>query len=469
MKLFGLTISRADSEEKAIAPVYSTPESRAGWWPLISESFSGAWQRNVSLDRTLVLSYHAVYACMTLIAGDISKLRVKLMEMQQNGIWQETTNPVYSGVLRKPNHYQTRIQFWESWILSKLINGNTYALKRRNQRGFVSALYILDPAKVRPLVSPMGDVFYEIKDDSLSANQSTVTVPDREIIHDRFNCLFNPLCGVSPIYANGLAALQGIRTQESSEKFFANNSNPGGILTAPGKISADTVAHLKEQWNRNYTGDNAGKVAILGDGLKFERMSITATDSQLIEQLKWTAEVVCATYHVPPFMIGVGPLPSFSNIEALNQQYYSQALQTLIKAAQLCLKEGLALPDTLGVHFDLEELLMMDTATKTKTIKDAISAGVLSPNEGRAKFNMMPVQGGDTPYMQQQNYSLAALDERDKAGPPLATPATTTAPPPRSADESLENKHDDNGDSKALSTRKWEEKLYNRVRYGLPA
>jgi HK97 family phage portal protein len=430
---------------------YGTPESAAGgWYPIVREPFGGAWQRNIWEDRTSVLSYHAVYACMTLIAGDISKLGVNLIRRVGN-VNEPIDHPNYSGVISKPNHYQTRNQFWENWILSKLISGNTFALKRRNLRGFVSALYILDPWRVRPLVSDQGDVFYEIWDDRLNnVNNTRITVPDREIIHDRMNCIFHPLCGVSPIFANALPALQGIRTLENSKQFFENHSNPGGILTAPGKISRDTVEHLKSQWDSNYTGLNQGKVAILGDGLKFERMAITAVDAQLIEQLKWSAEIVCSTYHVPPYMIGVGNAPSYgSNVQALNQQYYSQALQVLIEAAEICMNEGLSLPPDLGTQFDIDALLRMDTATKMSTVKDGISAGVLAPNEARAQFDLKPVKGGDTPYLQQQNFSLAALDERDKNMPPPTTPGT-------------EPNNDDNSNKAAeLST------LQKRIRNGV--
>ena len=78
----------------------------------------------------------------------------------------------------------------------------------------------------------------------------------------------------------------------------------------------------------------------------------------------------------------------------------------------------------------------MDTATKTKAAADAIGAGALSPNEARKKyFGLGSVKGGDTPYMQQQNYSLAALDERDKhapfaPAPPPPAPAALPAPAP---------------------------------------
>ena len=73
------------------------------------------------------------------------------------------------------------------------------------------------------------------------------------------------------------------------------------------------------------------EVAVVGDGLKYEAMRAKAVDSQLIEQLKWTAEVICSVYHVPPYKIGVGTLPSYNNVQALNTEYYSQCLQKHIE------------------------------------------------------------------------------------------------------------------------------------------
>ncbi|MNU03698.1 Phage portal protein [compost metagenome] len=73
-----------------------------------------------------------------------------------------------------------------------------------------------------------------------------MVVPAREIIHDTMICLFHPLVGVSPIYACGLAAMQGMAIQDQSAQFFANGSKPSGILTAPKSISDETAQRLKE-------------------------------------------------------------------------------------------------------------------------------------------------------------------------------------------------------------------------------
>jgi HK97 family phage portal protein len=404
-----------------------------GWWPIVRESYAGAWQQNVEVNNDRVMANWAVFACMTLISGDIGKLRLKLVEKDEDDIWTATQSAAFSPVLRKPNHFQTRQKFIEQWITSKLSHGNTYVLKERDQRGVVVRMYVLDPTRVRPLVAPNGDVYYQLQDDDISRlPESIPAAPASEIIHDTMICLFHPLVGISPIYACGLAAMQGQNILENSTRFFGNSSQPGGVLTAPGQIADDTAKRLKEHWERNYTGANAGRIAVLGDGLKYEAMSVTATDAQLIEQLKLSAQVISACFHVPAWKIGVAPLPAGQKIEDLNQIYYSDCLQSLIESVEASLDEGLGLSAVtgreLGVEFDLDDLLRMDTGTLTTALRDQVGAGITAPNEARARVNLPPVEGGATPYLQQQNYSLAALAKRDAREDPFAAPKSEAPP-----------------------------------------
>jgi HK97 family phage portal protein len=411
--------------------------SSSWWWPRIREPYTGAWQRNDEWTADTVLAYHAVYACVTLVSSDIGKLRPRVVVSDANDIWTETVSPVYSPVLRRPNRYQNHIQFKEWYITSKLVHGNAYVLKERAQRGAVVALYPLDPCRVRILVSPDGSVFYSLAADNLAGlEQGSVEVPASEIIHDRMNCLWHPLVGVSPLFAAGLAAAEGLKIQRNAATFFGNASQPGGILSAPGAISDSTAQRLKDYWVENFTGDNSGAVAVVGDGLKFEPMRASAADSQMIEQLKWTAEVVCSCFRVPAHKVGVGPAPSANNVEALDQQYYSQCLQILIEQFEACMDEGLGLDvpiegQRMGVELDLDGLLRMDTQTMVATLADGVNRGLMTPNEARKKINSKPLIGGDTIYLQQQQYSIEALHERDQdrpfAKPPPGAPGASGA------------------------------------------
>lgn len=431
MRLFGYEISVGALLLKAlpVGVVNTLPNSmtNGGWFPIIREPYTFAWQRNQELRGQTILSYHAVYSCVKLIASDISKCRLRLVEQTESMIWREVERASpYWPVLKKPNRYQNRIKFVESWVVSKLLHGNTYVLKERDARGVVTNLYVLDPSRVRPQVAPDGSVYYTLYQDNLTGiDDKTVSVPASEIIHDVMVPLYHPLCGVSPLTACGIAAWQGLTIQNSSTEFFANGTRPGGILTAPGMINDITATRIKDHWETNYAGNNFGKVAVLGDGLKYEAMSVNAVDSQLIEQLKWTAEVVCSAFNVPAYKIGVGQMPAYNNIEALDRQYYSQCLQSIFECIELGLDEGLGLTDVpdrvYGTEFDLDDLLRMDTKTLIEAEAKAVQAGIKAPDESRLRLNLPPVPGGATPYMQQQNYSLAALDQRDRGDDPFGS------------------------------------------------
>jgi len=420
----------------------SQPSDRGSWWfPIIGEPFTGAWQRNMEARPENMLSFHAVYACVDRIASDIAKCRLRLVEEDSNGIWTEVAAPAFSPVIRKPNHYQTRIQFFEAWMFSKLMAGNAYILKERDARSVVIALYVLDPTRVRLLVAPEGGVYYELSVDNLSGIATDkVTVPATEIIHDMMTLKFHPLCGLSPMSPAALAAIHGINIQRTSTRFFANSARPSGILSAPGKISKETEERLKVTYESAFSGQNSGKVAVVGDGLKFETMQMDFVDAQLIEQLGISAKMVCSSFGVPPHMVQVGDPPSYNNMEWLNQQYYSQTLQKHFESIELLLDEGLGLVDVdghnYGTWFDLDDLLRMDDKTLIETEANAVKAGIKSPNEARARLNLVPTPGGKGPYLQQQNYSLEALAKRDAQADPFAPakpptpPAPPTPPPP---------------------------------------
>ncbi len=449
MNVFGLSITRTKA---AVAPMgsesglYASVGSRGGWWPLVRESFTGAWQRNITLATENVLTFAAVYACVTLISSDIGKLRVKLVKQDRDGIWDEVeTNSPFWPVLRKPNRYQTRIQFFEYWMLSKLIHGNAYILKQRDQRGIVVAMYVLDPTRVRPMVAPDGSVFYQLSQDNIAQVDSERTVvPASEIIHDRMATLYHPLCGVSPISACGLAAVQGLRAQEHSTTFFQNGARPGGILTGPTFINEEQASQLQQRWEENYAGNNAGKVAVLTGGLTYTPLNmVSAVDAQFIEQLKWTAENVCTAFRVPGYKVGVGPLPSYNNVEALDQQYYGQCLQEHFESIEILLDEGLGLTtadtrEPIGTEFELDDLMRMDSATLVATLDSG--KNIYTPNEQRKRLNLPPVTGGDDVLRQQQDFSLEALAKRDAQADPFAP---QTAPAPTGAQPSDDDDPDD--------------------------
>ena len=145
--------------------------------------------------------------------------------------------PAFTPVIRKPNHYQNRIQFFESWMLSKLMSGNTYILKERDARDVVVRLYVLDPTYVKPLVAPDGGVLYELSKDNLSGIDDDKC--DRARVRNDPRHDDAQVSSSVRLVADGTGRA-GRRTrpqiQRMSTQFFANAAKPSGALTAPADI-----------------------------------------------------------------------------------------------------------------------------------------------------------------------------------------------------------------------------------------
>lgn len=430
MKIFGFEITR----QKAAVPAMSVDNSR-GWVRLAGEPWGGAWQANIRPDsEPTLLAFAAVYGCVTGIARDVAKLAFRAVQETPDGICEPLpkSSPL-TAFFRRPNHFQNRIQFVENWVVSKLTTGNTVAIKERDGRRMVRGLYILDWSRVTPLVAEDGEVFYRLNSDRFAGLREAIIVPADEIVHDRYCPLWHPLLGVSPLYAAGMSATMGNKITANSATFFANMARPSGMLYSDQPIDEQTAARMKKQWQEQYGGEKIGDIAVGSNGLKYLPIMMSSEDAQLIEQLKWTAGDVAAAFHYPLYKLG-GAIPQGAKVEDLNQAYYSECLQPIIECLELSLTEGLELPDGIEAEADLDGLLRMDQASAAEAEEKLVGGGIKKPNEARKRFNLAPVAGGDTPYLQQQNYSLAALAKRDAQDDPFGTEKPAPATPPAAND-----------------------------------
>lgn len=403
---------------------HSSVNSGGGWIPLFGNGFHANFQTSERLSDVEIVAHHTVFTCISLISQDIGKMPI-LLKKKEDGVWVEQEVSKDLRVLEKPNGYQTWQQFGEQWTISLLMRGNAYIFKHRDIfTGKTGGLTILNPDRVKPLISDKGEVFYQLSLDDLTRSSDEI-VPASEIIHDRINCFYHPLVGLSPISACAMAAGHGLDIQKSQRTHFKNNSRPGGVLSAPGPISKEAADRVKKQWNENYSGENAGCTAVVGDGLKFEPIAISAADSQLIEQLKMTTEIICSVFHVPAFKVGVGSIPAGQKVSDLNEIYYSDCLQSMIEARENLLDDGLSLKEMgFEAFLDLDVLIRMDSVSQMSRLKEGVGAAILTPNEARKKIGYKPITGGDTVYMQQQNYSLEALAKRDQKDDPFGKAET---------------------------------------------
>src|SRR5690606_34955408 len=347
---------------------------------------------------------------------------------------------------------------------SKLMQGNAYILKRRDNRGVVVELYVLDPCRVQPMVSTSGAVFYQLMTDNLQSlpegyPSDQLLVPAREIIHDRCMTMHHPLIGVPPLCAAYWPALKNLKILKSSATFFANSAQPGGILTAPAGMTDDDAKAVKAYWATEFSEDNSGKVAVIGADMKFTSFAMKGADSQLVEQMKYSDEQICQPFRIKPYKVGIGNPPAGWKSDDVNVEYHSDALSPMIEAMETLLIEGLGVSKPLEIWLDSEPLWRMDEGKMAEVQTKLVQGMVRKPDEARQKFNDPPTPGGDTLWGQHQDYPLGMLAQRTDLAP-VTPPA---APDP---DPALETA---NEEVRRLNAELWQRKALDATREALHA
>jgi HK97 family phage portal protein len=424
--------------------------ARGGNWLTIFDHRPGAWQQHddglTEADQGTVMTTAVVYACIRLLAWDIAKLPVVIKRLTA-GIWSLADHQVLGLLLRKPNYYQTWIDFIQSWLYSYLITGNAYIVKVRDAGRF-SQLIVLDPCKVQPMVSPTtGAIWYRVGEDPLTpVTEDDTLIAAADIIHHRYMAWGHPLLGTSLLVRAQMASRMRQGILETNAGLTESNAVPPGILIAPPGLNDDQLKALETKWNNPAA---TGRTRVVDAAFTFQSLQAKFIDSQAKEFAEIGGIDVCVACGVPPWKVGLGERPS-GELEALNIMYYQDALQLPIEHIEQLLDTGLEVEKDVYICIEREELFLLDSKSRA-TVDAILIKGIGTPNEIRRKWNLPPVTGGDSVYMQQQNYSLEALSKRDSAAPAPASAGPPSGGTPGGKPETDED--DEEADDTPAATR----------------
>jgi phage portal protein BeeE len=130
-------------------------------------------------------------------------------------------------------------------------------------------------------------------------------------------------------------------------------------------------------------------------------------------------------FHVPPYKLGLDGGVKFNNMAQQDDDYRKQCLQTHMESMEQSLDKGLEYQQQgyrYRSQFDEKSLSRMDPLSRAEAYAKAIAGRYMAPNEARREEDMPPIDGGDEPFAQQQDWPLSALANRP--------PPTTDQPPP---------------------------------------
>jgi hypothetical protein len=189
-----------------------------------------------------------------------------------------------------------------------------------------------------------------------------------------------------------------LELQEFTSRFFANNCRPAGVLSMPGRLSAEGANRLREAFARVHSGaQGAGKVAILEEGLKYDAISTNAKDSDLDSMKKFCRQQIAAAFNVPSHRVGDNDGVSYSSAEQANAVFVQSTLAGwAARLEQEVNRKLIKRGDDVTTRISFDDLLRGDMSTRFSAYAVAVTNGILTPNEIRAREGLPAVEGGES-------------------------------------------------------------------------
>lgn len=352
----------------------------------------------------------AVYACVRVLAESIASLPLHVYKYKGDGKEKAVEHSLYFLLHDSPNDEMTSFTFREIVMTHLLLWGNAYIQIIRNGKGEILQLFPLRPNEVTVERNDSGEIQYRYR----RYNEENPNFKDvREIILTPSNLLhiaglgFNGLIGFSPIAMARNAIGLSIACENFGSKFFANGACPLGILKTPTLVKDPTK--LQESWQSMYGGENAGKIAVLEQGMEYETISIPPDDAQFLQTRKFQIAEIARIFRVPLHFLNELDRATFSNIEQQSLEFVIYSLMPYITRLEQAFNKSLFLSKELGkyfVKFNLSGLLRGDYASRVSGYCSLIQNGVLSINDVREleDLNKIPAEEGGDLYIVNGNY-----------------------------------------------------------------
>ncbi len=271
------------------------------------------------------------YACAWKNATSVAKCKICLYKesydnKKEKKELKEITEHPFVDLLSKVNPHSNRFELFTITGINMELTGNAYWWTPKNVLGLPAEVYNIPSHWVK--IVPSRTKFiegYVVQVPGKSA--APIPFDEDEIIHFKFPSPFDLFYGSGPLFAADFALALNEHIKTWGVNFFMNNAMPGGILTTENTISPDSFNRLKDQWNFRHRGTkNAGKIAILDQGLRYEQTGSNIRDARWELVSKEIRDEILAIFGVPASKLGLVEDVNRANAEANDYTYQKETI-----------------------------------------------------------------------------------------------------------------------------------------------
>jgi HK97 family phage portal protein len=403
------------------SPIRSWFGGRQGSGTQITGPNGYGYSASVEVTEETALQVSAVWACVRLISQTVASLPLVVYRKTDKGREIAPDHWFAQLMAGKPNQYQTRYEFWEHQVANLALHGNLYA-KKGERAGRVISLLPMNPLQTETKLVDGKVVHLFTQDGNIAALSS------QSVWHARMNG--DLVVGRSPLqFGRNLVGVAQAAEQAVS-KIYYNGGKRSGVLSFDRLLTPEQRQQIRDNFASLTTGTDE-RLLVLELGAKFDPVSMSPQDIELLASRRFQIEEICRWFGVPSVLVNdtSGSTTWGSGIEQIVLGFYKLNLRPYLEAIENSITTHLFTDDDrkgYEVEFDFEGLLRATQKERYDGYRIGVTSGLLTPNEARAMEWLPAVDGGDKLLIQ------GAMVPVKDAG---KTPASPVNQPPQGEEQ----------------------------------
>ena len=368
---------------------------------------SGALVPNtISVGPDGALQISTVWACIERRATVIASLPLFVYTQMASGMKElARTSRLYQLLHDSPNDRMTPLEFWRAMIMNHDLRGNAYARVDRDPDGEALALWPMPADQVRPFVLPDGSMVYEYR-----LGDDVAILAADNVLH--LKGLGNGTVGLAKLEFMRSTTDEAAKAQQAASTMFGNGGKPTGVLMVDGILKPEQREAVKSRFAEMATGSTS-RLYVLEASMKYQQLSITPEDQQLLETRRFTVEEICRWFDVPPVLVHHSNVTTWgSGVEQIVSGFHKFTVRPMLVSIEQAIRKRVLTPRqraTMTVEFSFEALLRGDPAARATFYSTGLQNGYLTRNEVRQLENLPPMAGANELTAQSNLLPLAML------------------------------------------------------------
>lgn len=367
---------------------------------------SGGYGAGYSVNPDTALQLSAVWACVRLIAEAIGAMPVNVWVTDAKGVRALASDDHWLvKLLRVPNRYQTRNEFFETVAINLMLSGNSYVHAPRTGDRVTSLLSMM-PTQMEVTLARNGDRLYKYTDGTNVAAYSQDRIWHLPLMPS------NSTIGLSPLQYGARTMGIAMAAEDRVQTLARNGFKPTGVLMLDKTLKPEQRRQIREEYADLQQG-RGDPLKVLEAGMKYQQISMAPKDVQLLETRRFSIEDIARFFGVPSVLINDTSASTVwgTGIGEIKEGFYVLTLQPLLERIESSISKWLIPAGerrTLSVEFDFSRLLRGNESSRVETGTKAITGNLMTIDEARRRFfDLPPAPNGTGEVMYAQSQMIA--------------------------------------------------------------